>query len=133
MKVGIMSVVFLLCFTSTMTKQTIPNILPSVRQGVHSKMSALSDAIELNADFFYFLNGEFHIIILGHVDLTFFLTMRSIVIRLMRFAPRAHWMVLFQCCTVLVSPCHVHTRRIFGMNVVELASWSAVDIIQDAV
>ena len=30
--------------SSTVTKQTIPNILPSVRQGVHSKMSALSVA-----------------------------------------------------------------------------------------
>ena len=48
-------------------------------------------------------------------------------------APRAYWMVIFQYCRVLVSPCHVHTRRTFGMNVVELASWSAVDIIQDAV
>ena len=54
--------------SSTVTKQTIPNILPSVRQGVHSKMSALSVAIELNAEVFYFLNGEFHIIILGHVE-----------------------------------------------------------------
>ena len=49
--------------------------------------------------------------------------MRSIVIRLMRFAPRAYWMVIFQ----------YRTRRTFGMNVVEPASWSAVDIIPDAV
>ena len=54
--------------SSTVTKQTILKILPSVRQGVHSKMSALSVAIELNAEVFYFLNGEFHIIILGHVE-----------------------------------------------------------------
>ena len=54
--------------SSAVTKQTIPKILLSVRQGVHSKMSALSVAIELNADVFHFLNGEFHIIISGHVE-----------------------------------------------------------------